>query len=106
MMLPPNPPHRYILLDKNAQAQVAPEIPDDPVEFARLLGFDPDAKQIGILSSRAHRNMINGSRQCGKSTILALLAVHRALTEPKSLVLLVGPFSRQAGAPRQGKRFS
>ena len=95
-MLPPSPPHRYILIDKTAKAQAAPEIPSDPIEFARLLGFEPDAKQIEILASRAHRGMINGSRQCGKSTILALLAVHRALTEPKSLVLLVGPYNRQS----------
>lgn len=74
-----------------------PEIPADLVEFARLVHFEPDAKQTEILRSHARRGIINGSRQIGKSELMALMAVHKALTEPKCLVLLLGPFNRQAG---------
>ena len=100
-------PHRYIADESfcnaysdNANSGAAPKplaIPEDRVEFARLLGFEPDAKQIAILRSPTTRGIVVGSRQCGKSTLLALMAAHRALSEPKCLVLLLGPYSRQAG---------
>ncbi len=36
------------------------------------------------------------SRQSGKSTMAALLALHKALTRPGSLVLVLAPAERQA----------
>jgi hypothetical protein len=101
MMSPHRRPRRYILIDhptpNSGATPLIPEIPADPIEFARMLGFELDPYQRAILESRAKRGIVNGSRQCGKSTLLALMAVHRALTDPKCLVLLLGPFNRQAG---------
>jgi hypothetical protein len=42
------------------------------------------------------RTLLNGSRQGGNSTIMALLSMHQALFEPRSLVLLIAPTQRQS----------
>jgi terminase large subunit-like protein len=70
----------------------------DPVEFARSLQFDPDPWQQKALQwRRGHGLLLNCSRQSGKSTIAALLAVHQALYKPKSLTLCVSASLRQSG---------
>ena len=49
----------------------------DPVEFAVAnLGFRPDATQERILSANVSRGIINCSRQWGKSTVMAVKAIH------------------------------
>lgn len=68
----------------------------DPVRFAHALGFAPDPWQAGVLRSQSKRLLMNCSRQTGKSTVTALLAVHRALYFPGSLILLVSPSLRQS----------
>lgn len=69
----------------------------DPVDFARVrLGFEPDARQAGVLRSRARRGILNCTRQWGKSTVAAAKAVHRAITQPPSLVLVASPSERQS----------
>ena len=53
------------------------------VEFARTrLGFWPDTKQEELLRSGAARGIVNCSRQWGKSTVAAAMAVHRAYFRP------------------------
>ena len=48
-------------------------------EFAReKLGFEPDEKQRMVLDSTAKTGILNCSRQWGKSTVMAVKAVHRA----------------------------
>jgi len=75
-----------------------PVQPPDAVEFARTrLGFEPDEKQREILLSSAKRGILNCTRQWGKSTIAAVKAVHRAYTQPRSLVLVASPSERQSG---------
>jgi hypothetical protein len=69
----------------------------DPVRFAHALGFEPDAWQAGVLRSQSKRLLLLCSRQTGKSTVSALLALHRALYYPGSLILLVSPSLRQSG---------
>lgn len=70
----------------------------DPVTFAQdALGFDPDPWQSAVLRSPSSRLLLNCSRQSGKSTTAAILALHRALFYPGSLVLLVSPSLRQSG---------
>ena len=70
----------------------------DAVTFAReALGITPDVRQAEILRSRANRGILNCSRQWGKSTITAAMAVHRAWFEPGSLVLALSPTARQSG---------
>jgi hypothetical protein len=68
----------------------------DPVEMARAAGLDPDPWQTQLLRSRERRVLLNCSRQAGKSTMAALLAVHTAVYEPSSLVLLLSPSLRQS----------
>lgn len=68
----------------------------DPVAFARRLGIEPEPWQEKALRSRSRRLLFAASRQSGKSTVCALLALHRALYVPRSLVLLVAPGERQA----------
>jgi Helicase len=71
-------------------------IPDDRVEFARLVGLAPDRWQERLLSSDAARVLMNCARQSGKSTMAGILALHRALTVPGSLILILAPAERQA----------
>jgi hypothetical protein len=66
-------------------------------EFAlRQLGFEADLKQTEVLDSRAKRGILNCSRQWGKSSVTAAMAVHRAWTEAGSLVLVASPSERQS----------
>jgi hypothetical protein len=68
----------------------------DPVVLARQAGIDPDPWQREVLRSTAPRVLLNCSRQSGKSTISALLAVHTALYTPAALVLMLSPSLRQS----------
>jgi len=79
-----------------AVAEARPEM--DVVEFARVrLGFEADERQAEVLRSKANRGILNCSRQWGKSTVTAAKAVHRAYTQPKSLVLVASVCLRQSG---------
>ena len=69
----------------------------DPVLLARRAGIEPDPWQAEVLRSAAPRRLLNCSRQSGKSTVAAVRAVHAALYEPGSLVLLLSPALRQSG---------
>src|SRR5215207_5183073 len=68
----------------------------DRVVFARSAGIEPDDWQAEALRSDASRQLYNASRQSGKSTVAAILAVHTALYEPGSLSLLLSPTLRQS----------
>lgn len=70
----------------------------DPVAWCRgALGLDPDPWQAEVLRSDAKRILLNCSRQSGKSTITAALALHTAIFQPGSLVLCLSPTLRQSG---------
>ena len=69
----------------------------DPVEFARQsLKFEPDPWQSKVLRWTGKRLLLNCCRQSGKSTTAAILALHRAIFYPGSLILLVSPSLRQS----------
>jgi hypothetical protein len=68
----------------------------DRVAFARAVGIEPDRWQEDLLRSTATRVLLNCARQSGKSTVAGVLAVHAALYEPGSLVLLLSPTLRQS----------
>ncbi len=68
----------------------------DPVRLARRAGLDPDPWQAALLRSRARETILLCSRQAGKSTVSALLAVDEALHRPPALVLLLAPALRQS----------
>lgn len=68
----------------------------DPVRLARRAGLEPDPWQAELLRSRARQMILLCSRQAGKSTVSALLAVDEALHRPPALVLLLAPALRQS----------
>jgi hypothetical protein len=68
----------------------------DRVSFARSVGVEPDPWQEDLLRSSSERTLLNCSRQSGKSTVAGVLAVHAALYEPHSLILLLSPTLRQS----------
>ena len=68
----------------------------DRVTFAEALGLGADPWQADLLRSGASRLLLNCCRQSGKSTMAALIALHRALYHPASLVLILAPAERQA----------
>jgi hypothetical protein len=68
----------------------------DRVAFARALGLEPDGWQEELLRSTSERVLLNCSRQSGKSTISGVIALHRALYHPGSLVLCLAPALRQS----------
>ncbi len=72
-------------------------IPTHRVEFAAAAGIpDLDPWQRRLLGSDASRVLLNCSRQSGKSTMAGVVALHRALVAPGSLVLILAPAERQA----------
>jgi hypothetical protein len=72
------------------------ELPENRVEFARSVGLEPDGWQREVLTSEAPRILLNCARQSGKSTVAAVVALHRALRDKRSLILILAPSERQA----------
>jgi hypothetical protein len=68
----------------------------DPSFILRARGLNPDPWQKQILLSADRQNLLNCSRQSGKSTTVAALALHTALSRPGSLILLLSPSLRQS----------
>src|SRR5688572_19231401 len=68
----------------------------DPVRLAEQAGLVSDLWQAQMLRSTSPRLLVNCARQTGKSTVTAVLAVHTALYEPESLILLLSPSQRQS----------
>jgi hypothetical protein len=68
----------------------------EPSLVLTAAGMTPDCWQRAFLASRAKRRLVLCSRQSGKSTVSAAVALRTALTEPRSLVLLLSPTLRQS----------
>jgi hypothetical protein len=68
----------------------------DPVTLAADCGITCDAWQARALRLQAKRSLWLCSRQCGKSTAATLMALHKALYEPRSLILMLSPSLRQS----------
>ena len=69
----------------------------DRVAFARAVGIEkPDRWQQRLLKSEAPRVILNCCRQSGKSTTSGVMALHRALYHPGSLILCLAPSERQS----------
>lgn len=69
----------------------------DPVALAVGAGMVCDPWQADVLRTDHPRVLLNCSRQSGKSTTCATKAVHVAVYEPGSLILLLSPSQRQSG---------
>jgi Terminase large subunit, T4likevirus-type, N-terminal len=68
----------------------------DRVSFAKRLGLKPDPWQEDLLRSTSERVLLNCCRQSGKSTMTGVIALHRALYHPGSLILCLAPALRQS----------
>jgi hypothetical protein len=68
----------------------------DRVAFAKRLGLEPDPWQHHLLRSTSDRVLLNCCRQSGKSTMTAVIGLHRALYHPGSLILCLAPALRQS----------
>jgi hypothetical protein len=68
----------------------------DPAEVLRRQGLQPDPWQLAVLRADDRYLLLNCSRQSGKSTTVAALALHTALFTPGALVLLLSPSLRQS----------
>ena len=70
----------------------------DPPRWCReALGYHPDEWAQKVMMSPARYVIENISRQAGKSTCSAAMAVHQAVFFPGSLILVVSPTLRQSG---------
>jgi hypothetical protein len=69
----------------------------DPAAVLTRAGLAPDPWQLALLRSRSPQSLVLCSRQAGKSTAAAGLALWTALTVPDSLTLLLSPTLRQSG---------
>lgn len=72
------------------------ELPEDRASFARLVGLEPDEWQREVLLSEHPRLLLNCSRQSGKSTVAAVVALYKALRDRGALILVLAPSERQA----------
>jgi hypothetical protein len=68
----------------------------DPAALAEGVGMVPDAWQADVLRTDHRRVLLNCARQSGKSVTCATKAVHVAVYEPGSLILLLSPSQRQS----------
>lgn len=68
----------------------------DPAALARQLGIEPDPWQARLLRSTSPRVLVNCSRQSGKSSTTALVALHQAVYRAPSLVLMISRALRQS----------
>ena len=68
----------------------------DPALLLESAGMTPDPWQARVLRSQAKHQLLLCSRQAGKSTSTAGLALHTALYEDEALILLLSPSLRQS----------
>jgi hypothetical protein len=81
--------------DRNAAA--LDTLAADPVRILTQAGMQPDAWQEAVLRSDLARLLLLASRQAGKSSVAAALALKTALLQPRSPILLLSPSQRQSG---------
>jgi hypothetical protein len=81
--------------DRNSAVLEA--LAENPVRILAAANLDPDPWQESILRSDASRVLLLASRQAGKSSVAAALALQTALLRPRSPVLLLSPSLRQSG---------
>ncbi len=68
----------------------------DPSVMAQQAGITLDPWQAQMVQSQAQRQLLNCSRQSGKSTVTGVVAVHTAVYEERSLILLLSKAERQS----------
>jgi Terminase large subunit, T4likevirus-type, N-terminal len=73
------------------------ELAVDPDQVMTRANMTPDPWQHQVLASTMAQILLLCSRQAGKSTVAAALAVRAALLQPNALVLVLSPSLRQSG---------
>jgi len=68
----------------------------NPAALFEAAGMEADSWQVQVLNSRHRQILLNCSRQSGKSTVCAVLAIHTALFKPRSLTLVISKSQRQS----------
>src|SRR5690242_12856985 len=68
----------------------------DPVVLAHDAGIVPDQVQTRLLTGTSRKTIVNCSRQWGKSTTTALVALHEALYAGPAMIVLVSPSQPQS----------
>jgi len=68
----------------------------DPAMLFEICGLVPDPWQQELLRSTAPRILLNCCRQAGKSTTVAALALHTAIFQAESVILLLSRSQRQS----------
>jgi hypothetical protein len=69
---------------------------DLPSFASQCLAFEPGPDQIPALDATTRRGLLNCCRQWGKSTTIAVRAVHQAFHHPGSLTVVASPAERQS----------
>ena len=70
--------------------------PRSATDLGGDLGIALDDWQARALSTDARDVLLLASRQAGKSTVAAIMALHQAAYAPSSLMLIVSPTERQS----------
>jgi hypothetical protein len=70
---------------------------ETPAEVMTRASLAPDPWQLQVLGTPAAQVLLLCSRQAGKSTVAAALAVRAALLQPGALILVLSPSLRQSG---------
>lgn len=78
-------------------ANVLEPLRADPTRVLTAAGIAPDDWQKRVLHSQADKMLLLASRQAGKSSVAAALAMRTALLVPKAPVLVLSPTLRQSG---------
>jgi hypothetical protein len=68
----------------------------DPALIGERVGLTLDPWQATLIREQPRRALLLCSRQSGKSTATALLALHVAIFQPDALILLLSPSQRQS----------
>ncbi len=69
----------------------------DPARIGADVGITLDAWQRDLMRNSAPRVLLLCSRQSGKSTVCALIAIATAIRTAGALILLISPSQRQSG---------
>lgn len=81
-----------------ATPEVCLKIDEKPSIWAqKALNFQAEPKQAEVLDHTGHRLILCGPRQWGKSTLIALKALHYALNHPKAEIVVLSDSENHAG---------
>jgi Terminase large subunit, T4likevirus-type, N-terminal len=81
-------------LQERAAATSGPYL--SAADLAHACGIEPDPWQKDLFESDDRQTILNCSRQSGKSTVSAIIALHQTCYVPDSLTLVLAPSQRQS----------